>query len=85
MTPIRLKNKCAIAVRLAEVLATNDTRFAVIVVPMFCPSTIAAAISNEIHPLKHITGVNAMVALDDWIIIVNIVPITRKKCMEKYP
>ena len=85
ITPNRLNMVCDIAARLACVLPTDAAMFAVMVVPMFSPRTIAAPISNGIHPLLHITRVRAMVALDDWSTIVRIVPINTKISTEPNP
>ena len=75
-TPNKLNRKWAKAALLAVVLATMAAKFAVIVVPMFSPKTMEAAISNPIHPLAHMTSVNAIVAEEDWIRIVRAVPIS---------
>ena len=78
-TPNTLNRKCANAALFAVVLATMAARFAVIVVPMFSPNTMDAAISNPIHPLAHMTSVNAIVAEEDCISIVKAVPISINK------
>ena len=65
ITPNTLMIKWARAARLACTLATAAARLAVIVVPIFSPKTIAAAISNEIQPLLHMIKVIAIVALED--------------------
>ena len=49
----------------AETFAEIAAIFAVMVVPIFSPSTMAAAISKGIHPCVHIINVMATVALDD--------------------
>ena len=59
-----------------------DARFAVTVVPIFSPNIIAAASSKGIHPWAVIRIVKANVALDDWMIIVMRVPISRNNRMD---
>ena len=66
-------------------MATAAAMLAVIVVPIFSPSTIAAAMSNPIHPLDTNTIVRAIVALEAWSTIVRIVPIARKMRTEPNP
>lgn len=78
-TPNTLKRKCAKAALFAVVLATMAARFAVMVVPMFSPSTMDAAISKPIHPLAHMTNVNAIVAEEDCINMVKAVPISMNR------
>ena len=58
---------------------------AVMVVPIFSPSTIAQAMSNLIHPIFNIMRVNAIVALDDCKTRVRIVPKTKKMSTEPNP
>ena len=65
ITPNRLKTVWASAARFADVLPTDAAIFAVIVVPMFSPSTIAQAMSKRIHPMLSMIRVSAMVALED--------------------
>ncbi|MPN60212.1 hypothetical protein SDC9_207937 [bioreactor metagenome] len=50
ITPVTLNTVWANAALFADVLATVAAMFAVIVVPIFSPSTIAAAISNGSQP-----------------------------------
>ena len=71
-----MKTVCARAALFAETFATDAAIFAVIVVPIFSPNTIAVAISNGIHPAFTITRVNAIVALDDCRTIVSRVPMS---------
>ena len=52
------------------------------VVPIFSPSTIAAAISKGIHPWVHMMRVMATVALDDCTMMVRMVPMMRKRRMD---
>ena len=54
-------------------------RFAVIVVPMFSPKTMEAAMSNPIQPFAHMTRVSAIVADDDCISMVSAVPISMNR------
>ena len=85
MTPVTLNTVWAIAALLADTFPTAAAMFAVIVVPIFSPSTIAAAISKGIHPKLTITRVRAMVALDDCRTIVRAVPIRTKMSTEPKP
>lgn len=50
------------AARLAEVFPTEAAMFAVIVVPMFSPNTMAHAILKGIYPMLSIIRVMAIVA-----------------------
>src|SRR5699024_2551808 len=75
MTPNTLNTKWANAARLAWVLAVSAARLAVMVVPIFSPSTSAAPSSRLIQPLAHMINVIAMVAADACTIMVNMVPI----------
>ncbi len=83
--PNTLNNRCPIAARLAHILPDMEAMSGVIHVPMLLPSTIAAAISNEIQPLLHITSTRAKVALEDCIIMVITIPIKAKRSMEPKP
>ena len=65
MTPKRLKIVCDIAARFACVFPTEAAMFAVIVVPMFSPKTIAHAMLNGIHPMLNMMSVMAIVADED--------------------
>ena len=85
ITPKRLKNECANAARFALTLATAAAMLAVIVVPMFSPNTMAAAISNGIQPMLIIIRVSAMVALDDCSTNVSSVPMTKKMSIDPNP
>ncbi len=69
----------------ADAFAGIAAMLAVMVVPMFSPNIIAAAISNGIHPFVHIINVMATVALDDWTMTVRRLPIPRKISREVYP
>ena len=73
------------AARFADRFPTEAAILAVTVVPMFSPSTMAAASSNEIHPWFTMTNVSAMVALDDWITSVRMVPTARKMSTDPKP
>ena len=64
-TPKTLKTVWANAARLAFVFPTAAAILAVMVVPIFSPKTMAAAISNFNHPMSRNTRVSATVALDD--------------------
>ena len=46
---------------------------------------MAAAISKGIHPCVHMISVMATVALDDWTMMVRIVPKSRKIRRDGYP
>ena len=85
ITPNRLNTVWASAALLAEVFATAAAMLAVIVVPIFSPSTIAHAMSNLIHPMLSIMRVRAMVALDDWSTSVSRVPKMRKIITDPKP
>jgi len=85
ITPNTLNKRCAIAALRACVLAVSAARLAVMVVPMFSPSTSAAPSSKLIHPLAHIINVMAIVAAEACTIMVSIVPIKTKRITEKYP
>ena len=65
ITPNTLNTVWASAARFAEGFPTAAAMLAVIVVPMFSPSTIAHAMSNLIHPKFSIMIVRAIVALED--------------------
>ena len=65
ITPHTLNIVCDIAARLACVLPTDAAILAVIVVPIFSPSTIAHAILKGIHPMLSMIRVIAIVADDD--------------------
>ena len=85
MTPNTLKIKWALAERLACIFPTKAARFAVMVVPMFSPKTIAAAISKGIQPLLAMTKVKAMAALEDCTVIVRSVQKKKKNNAERIP
>ena len=85
MTPKTLNTVCALAALFADTFATAAAIFAVIVVPIFSPSTIAVAMSKGIHPAFTITSVKAIVALEDCRTIVSSVPISTKINTEPYP
>ncbi len=61
----------------AEMLAGIAARFAVMVVPMFSPMFMAAALGKSIHPLVAIINVMATVALEDCTIMVSTGPTIR--------
>ena len=85
ITPKRLNIVCDIAARFACVFPTDAAMLAVIVVPIFSPSTIAHAILNGIHPMLSIMSVIAIVADDDCSTKVNTVPKTKKISTELKP
>ena len=64
MTPMRLKIVCARAALFADVLATAAAILAVIVVPIFSPSTIATASLKSMRPEAARSIVMAIVALE---------------------
>ena len=64
ITPMMLKIVCARAALLAEVFATAAAMFAVIVVQMFSPSTIATASLKSMRPDAARSIVMAIVALE---------------------
>ena len=64
ITPTILKIVCARAALFAEVFATAAAMFAVIVVPMFSPRTIATASLKSMRPEAARSIVIAIVALD---------------------
>ena len=80
-----MNTRCDNAARLAEMFAGMAAMLAVMVVPMFSPSTIAAPSSNGIQPLAHITSVMAIVALDDCTMTVISVPTPRKISTDPKP
>src|SRR5690554_5716685 len=65
ITPITLNIKWAKAVLFADMFAGIAARFAVMVVPMFSPMIIAAALEKSIHPCTAMISVMATVALED--------------------
>ena len=65
ITPNTLKIVCDIAALLACVFPTDAAILAVIVVPIFSPSTIAQAISNGMKPMLSMMRVMAIVADED--------------------
>ena len=69
----------------ACVLPIDAAMFAVIVVPIFSPRTIAQAIGNGIHPMLSMMRVMAIVADDDWRIRVSTVPKPRKRSTDPKP
>ena len=64
ITPTILNIVCARAALFAEVFATEAAILAVMVVPMFSPSTIATASLKSIRPDAARSMVMAIVALD---------------------
>ena len=62
--PKTLKNVCTNAALFACIFASVAAMFAEIVVPMFSPSTIAAASSKLIHPQLSITIVSVTAPVD---------------------
>ena len=64
ITPTILNIVCARAALFADVFATAAAMFAVMVVPMFSPSTIATASLKSIRPEAARSIVIAIVALD---------------------
>ena len=85
ITPNTLNMVWDSAARLAEGLPTDAAIFAVIVVPMFSPRTIAHAIGNGIHPMLSMIRVIAIVADEDWRMRVSTVPTPRKISTEPNP
>ena len=85
ITPKTLKSVWAIAARRAFALPTAAAMLAVMVVPIFSPSTIAAPISNGIQPIFTIMSVSAIVADDDCNTRVSTVPRSRKISTEPKP
>ena len=79
ITPIILNMVCTRAALLAFTLAPIDAKNAVIVVPIFSPKTMAAAVGKVIQPIEAIVMVIAIAALEDCTIIVNKVPININK------
>src|SRR5688572_2730600 len=73
-TPMILNNTCTRAAFLDSELPTHEAISVVMVVPMFSPRTMAAAISNGSKPFRHIVNVSAIAALDDCINAVNTIP-----------
>ena len=65
---------CARAERLAVRGAPIAARLAVMVVPMFSPNTKAAALGKLIKPEAAAAKVTAIMALEDWKIMVRIIP-----------
>ena len=80
-TPNTLNERCAMAARLAWVLAPIAAMFEVMVVPMFSPSTRAIPIYIGSTPLEQSTMVMAMRAADDCMQNVSIVPNPRNANM----
>ena len=85
ITPHTLNIVCDIAARLACVLPTDAAILAVIVVPIFSPSTIAHAMWKGIQPILSMMSVIAIVADDDCSTKVRIVPKTRKMSTDPKP
>ena len=85
ITPNMLNTVCASAALFEYLLPTAAAMFAVMVVPMFSPSTIAQAISNLIHPILSIIRVMAILALEDCSTRVRRVPKTRKMITDPKP
>ena len=85
MTPKTLNVRCAKAARRACVFPVRAARLAVMVVPMFSPSTSAAPSSKLIQPLAHMMSVMAMVAADACTIMVSTVPMMTNSRMEAKP
>ena len=73
------------AARLAWVLPMEAAMFAVMVVPIFSPNTIAHAMLKGIHPMLSMMRVMAIVADDDCKTRVRIVPNTRNSSTEPKP
>ena len=73
------------AARFACVLPTEAAIFAVMVVPIFSPNTIAHAIWNGIQPMLSIMSVIAIVAEDDCSTNVNTVPNAKNSNTEPKP
>lgn len=70
-----LKRKCARAACFASDDALKAAILAVIVVPIFSPKMNAHAVGKSMSPLTANVIVMATVALDDWTMMVTIVPI----------
>ena len=85
ITPNTLNTKWARAARRDWVLPVMAARLAVIVVPMFSPSTSAAPSSKLIQPLAHMIRVIAMVAAEACTIIVSTVPISTNNSIDMNP
>ena len=85
ITPNTLNSVCARAARFAEVFPTAAAIFAVMVVPMFSPRTIAQASSKSISPEVVRSMVMAMVALDACRTIVRMVPARRNMMSDQNP
>jgi hypothetical protein len=66
-------------------LVTSEARFAVMVVPIFSPSTMEIANGKFTIPLAAKTSVNANAALDDWNNAASAVPIRKNKAIDKTP
>ena len=79
VTPMTLMMKWAKAARRAEVLAVKATMLAVMVVPMFSPSTSMMPWSIWSTPVEQRVIVMAMMAADDCTQRVSTVPMSRKK------
>ena len=73
------------AARFACVFPKDAAMLAVIVVPIFSPSTIAQAISKGIHPMLSMMRVIAIVADDDCSTSVSTVPKARNSSTEPKP
>ena len=80
-----MKIRCAIAARFAARFAVIAAKFAVIVVPIFSPKTIAAARSKSIQPLAAIVIVIATATLDACTIIVSTTPNAKNSRTDKKP
>ena len=85
ITPNTLKIVCDIAARLACVLPTAAAIFAVMVVPIFSPNTIAHAMWKGIQPMLSMMSVIAIVAEEDCSTNVNIVPNAKNSSTEPKP
>ena len=85
MTPNTLKTVWARAALFADVFPTAAAMFAVIVVPMFSPRTIAQASGKSISPDVVRSMVMAMVALEAWSTIVRMVPARRNMISDQNP
>ena len=85
ITPTILNIVCARAALFADVLATAAAIFAVIVVPMFSPSTMATASLKSIRPDAARSIVMAIVALEAWRTIVRTAPAMRKRRIDPKP
>ena len=77
ITPKTLKNVCARAARFEVVFPIEAATFAAMVVPIFSPRIIAAAILNGMIPWVMSNMIIAIVAAEDWKQTVSKVPINK--------